>query len=96
MLISSRRGRDISRRGTPFVKSFISFASIVIVYRRLPRTVHARRPLIRPSDGDLDEIAAILNESKAITIYAGSGCAGAHDEVITTAARLKELPRIAS
>jgi len=55
----------------------------------LPYTVHARRPLVRPSDADLDEIAAILNKSKAITIYAGAGCAGAHDEVVATAARLK-------
>jgi len=54
-----------------------------------PYAVHVRRPLVRPSDADLDEIAAILNESEAITIYAGAGCAGAHDEVVATAARLK-------
>ena len=54
-----------------------------------PYAVHARRPLIRPSDADLDEIAAILNKSEAITIYAGAGCAGAHDEVVAFAARLK-------
>jgi pyruvate dehydrogenase (quinone) len=54
-----------------------------------PYTVHARRPVIRPSDADLDEIAGILNKSDAITIYAGAGCAGAHDEVVATAARLK-------
>src|ERR1700733_9231532 len=54
-----------------------------------PYAVHARRPIIRPSDADLDEIAAILNRSDAITIYAGAGCADAHDEVVATAARLK-------
>jgi pyruvate dehydrogenase (quinone) len=54
-----------------------------------PYTVHARQPVIRPSDADLDEIAAILNRSDAIAIYAGAGCAGAHDEVVATAARLK-------
>src|SRR5258708_5189518 len=54
-----------------------------------PYTVHTRRPLIRPSDADLDVIAAILNKSDAITIYAGAGCAGAHDEVVAAAARLK-------
>ncbi len=54
-----------------------------------PYAVHARHPLVRPSDTDLDEIAAILNESDAITIYAGAGCAGAHDEVVAAAARLK-------
>jgi pyruvate dehydrogenase (quinone) len=55
----------------------------------LPYAVHARRPLVRPSNTDLDEIATILNSSEAITIYAGAGCAGAHDEVVATAARLK-------
>jgi pyruvate dehydrogenase (quinone) len=54
-----------------------------------PYAVHVRRPLVRPSDADLDEIAALLNKSNAITIYAGAGCAGAHDEVVATAARLK-------
>jgi pyruvate dehydrogenase (quinone) len=54
-----------------------------------PYAVHARRPVIRPRDADLDEISAILNKSEAITIYAGAGCAGAHDEVVATAARLK-------
>jgi thiamine pyrophosphate-dependent acetolactate synthase large subunit-like protein len=54
-----------------------------------PYAVHARVPLVRPSDGDLDEIAAILNKSEAITIYAGAGCAGAHDEVVATTARLQ-------
>src|SRR5258708_2823392 len=54
-----------------------------------PYAVHARPPLVRPADADLDEIATILNESDAITIYAGAGCAGAHDEVVATAARLK-------
>src|SRR6185437_11407110 len=43
-----------------------------------PYAVHARRPVVRPSDEDLDAIAAILNKSEAITVYAGAGCAGAH------------------
>jgi pyruvate dehydrogenase (quinone) len=54
-----------------------------------PYAVHVPHPLIRPSDADLDAIAAILNKSEAITIYAGAGCADAHDEVVATAARLK-------
>jgi pyruvate dehydrogenase (quinone) len=58
-------------------------------HEEAPYAVHVSRPVIRPSDADLDEIAAILNESEAITIYAGAGCEGAHDEVVATAARLK-------
>jgi pyruvate dehydrogenase (quinone) len=37
-------------------------------------------------------MAAISSRSASlgrITIYAGAGCAGAHDEVVATAARLK-------
>src|SRR4029450_4242104 len=55
----------------------------------LPYAVHARQPLVRPTDEDLDEIAGLLNDSEAITIYAGAGCAGAHDEVVALAERLK-------
>jgi pyruvate dehydrogenase (quinone) len=58
-------------------------------HKELPFSVHARRPVLRPTDADLDEIAAILNKSEAITIFAGAGCEGAHDEVVATAARLK-------
>jgi len=63
--------------------------SSAAAHEERPYTVHARQPVIRPSDADLDEIAAILNSNDAITIYAGAGCAGAHDEVVATAARLK-------
>jgi pyruvate dehydrogenase (quinone) len=55
----------------------------------MPYAVHVRRPLIRPSDADLDEIADILNSGNAIAIYAGAGCAGANHELVATAARLK-------
>src|SRR3954452_1199686 len=55
----------------------------------LPYAVHVPHPLIRPSDAELDAIAAILNRSKAIAVYAGAGCEGAHDEVVATAGRLK-------
>src|SRR5580693_735824 len=58
-------------------------------HNELTYSVHARRSLVRPSNAYLDKIAEILNNSKAITIYAGAGCAGAHDEVVATAARLK-------
>jgi pyruvate dehydrogenase (quinone) len=63
--------------------------SNALAHHELPYAVHARRPVVRPADADLDEIAAILNNSAAIAIYAGAGCDGAHDEVVATAARLK-------
>ena len=78
----------LTRRGVAVLVVPVDIANAA-AHDEPPYAVHARRPLIRPSDADLDEIAAILNKSKAITIYAGAGCADAHDEVVATAARLK-------
>ncbi|HXJ79193.1 MAG TPA: ubiquinone-dependent pyruvate dehydrogenase [Candidatus Methylomirabilis sp.] len=46
-------------------------------------------PSIRPSDGDLDRLAATLNGARQVTILGGAGCAGAHDELIAVARRLQ-------
>jgi pyruvate dehydrogenase (quinone) len=54
-----------------------------------PFRVHVNKPVIRPSDEDLDQIADMLAEGTNITIYAGSGCVDAHDEVVELAERLK-------
>jgi pyruvate dehydrogenase (quinone) len=54
----------------------------------LPYRVHANVPVIRPSDADLDAVASLLARGSNITIYAGAGCAGAHDEVVELAKRL--------
>jgi len=54
----------------------------------LPFRVHVSKPVIRANDAELDQIAAILNEGGNIAIYGGSGCMGAHAEIMATAARL--------
>jgi pyruvate dehydrogenase (quinone) len=51
--------------------------------------VHLSRPETRPCDTELDRIAEILNTGKKITIYGGSGCDGAHAELMALAERLK-------
>jgi pyruvate dehydrogenase (quinone) len=55
----------------------------------LPYTVHHSLPVVRPSDADLDRVAEILNAGKRIAIYGGSGCRGAHAEILAVADRLK-------
>lgn len=55
----------------------------------LPYSVHANRPVIRPSEQDLDQMARLLQAGSNVTIYAGSGCLGAHDQVVELASRLK-------
>lgn len=50
--------------------------------------VHRPRPVIRPCDNEIDALAAILGESKAVTIYAGFGARAARRQVVDLAERL--------
>jgi len=43
------------------------------------------RPIIRPSDQELQELAELLNQHKRITLFCGIGCKHAHDEVVALA-----------
>jgi pyruvate dehydrogenase (quinone) len=78
----------LTRRGVAVLVVPVDISNAA-AHDELPYAVHVPRPVIRPSDAELDAIAAILNKSEAITVYAGAGCEGAHDEVVATAARLK-------
>jgi pyruvate dehydrogenase (quinone) len=78
----------LTRRGVAVLVVPVDISNAA-AHDELPYAVHVPRPVIRPSDAELDAIAAILNKGKAITVYAGAGCEGAHDEVVATAARLK-------
>jgi pyruvate dehydrogenase (quinone) len=78
----------ITRRGVAVLILPVDVADSVVV-EELDFSVHRRRPVIRPSEADLVEMATLLQAGSNITIYAGAGCAGAHDEVVELAARLK-------
>ena len=47
------------------------------------------RPVIRPADGEINQLAALLNSSERVTLFCGAGCAGAHDEVVQLAGKLQ-------
>lgn len=49
----------------------------------------AATPSVRPSDGELDRLAEVLNGARKITILGGAGCAGAHDELMEAAGKLQ-------
>jgi pyruvate dehydrogenase (quinone) len=50
---------------------------------------HRARPVTRPANEELAEIAHALNSGNRIAIYGGSGCQGAHDVVIDLATKLR-------
>jgi pyruvate dehydrogenase (quinone) len=46
------------------------------------------KPVIRPSEDELSQLAAIINSNKKVTIYCGLGAAEAHTEIIQLAEKL--------
>lgn len=45
-------------------------------------SVHVPAPVIRPSEAELDQVAALLNEGERVAVYAGAGCERAHDQLV--------------
>jgi pyruvate dehydrogenase (quinone) len=54
-----------------------------------PRPVRKTESVVRPSDASLNAAAEILDRSSRVTILAGAGCTGAHDQLIGIAGALK-------
>ncbi|MGA2010011.1 MAG: ubiquinone-dependent pyruvate dehydrogenase [Solirubrobacteraceae bacterium] len=51
--------------------------------------IRAADPVIRPADHELMAAADVLNAAERVTILAGAGCRGAHDELLALAGALK-------
>jgi len=47
------------------------------------------RPVVVPDKSDLDRLAALLNGDGRVSMLCGSGCAGAHDELLALGERLQ-------
>jgi pyruvate dehydrogenase (quinone) len=54
-----------------------------------PVAIRAASPVVRPDEESLAAAAQVLNNAGAVTILAGAGCAGAHDQLIALAGALK-------
>jgi pyruvate dehydrogenase (quinone) len=54
-----------------------------------PRWVVPTKPIVHPALKDLKRLARLLKDGTRVTIFCGAGCAGAHEEVVELARRLK-------
>jgi pyruvate dehydrogenase (quinone) len=54
-----------------------------------PVPIRAVSPVIRPDEESLTAAAEVLNNASRVTILAGAGCAGAHDQLLALAGALK-------
>jgi len=52
-------------------------------------TLFRNKPIVRPSEVELLQLAELLNSCQKVTIYCGLGAANAHDEIIQLAEKLK-------
>jgi pyruvate dehydrogenase (quinone) len=48
-----------------------------------------RLPTVVPYASDVEALAQLLNAGDKVTIFCGAGCAGAHDQVVALASKLK-------
>lgn len=49
----------------------------------------ARRPPVLPGDAEIERLVRMIDESRRVTLFCGSGTAGAHAEVMAFAERVK-------
>jgi pyruvate dehydrogenase (quinone) len=47
------------------------------------------RPLVCPSEADLDRLVAMVDDARRVTLFCGAGCANARAEVLSLAETLK-------
>ena len=55
----------------------------------VPEWIVPTRPVMRPNDSEVQDLAGFLNGAARVTLFCGAGCAGAHAEVIELARKLK-------
>ena len=79
----------ISRRGVAVI-ALPGDIALREAVQQAPRLRFAEpRPTVCPSGDEINLLAEVLCRSERITILAGAGCAGAHDELIDLAGKLQ-------
>jgi pyruvate dehydrogenase (quinone) len=79
----------LSRRGVAVV-ALPGDVALRDAVERMPRLRFTEsKTRVSPSEDELSAVASALNGSKKTTILAGAGCAGAHEELIEAAGKLK-------
>jgi pyruvate dehydrogenase (quinone) len=57
--------------------------------KQLPNWLLLATPTVRPMDEELRHLSWWVNRGERVTLFCGAGCAGAHDEVVELARKLK-------
>ncbi|MEU7046644.1 pyruvate dehydrogenase [Streptomyces varsoviensis] len=57
--------------------------------RSIEHAIVTARPSVRPGDAEIEALARMVDDADRVTLFCGSGTAGAHDEVMEFAERVK-------
>ncbi|HEY4025483.1 MAG TPA: ubiquinone-dependent pyruvate dehydrogenase [Candidatus Dormibacteraeota bacterium] len=79
----------ISLRGVAVVAMPGDVAGLGAQNEALEHAPAMGQPRVLPAEDDLKRLADRLSSARSVTLYCGAGCAGAHDEVVALADRLK-------
>jgi len=79
----------VSKQGVAVIVISGDVAAMEMPSQTFAHDLVTARPVVRPTDADLGRLADLLNRSGRVTVFCGSGCAGAHDAVVALAEKLK-------
>jgi thiamine pyrophosphate-dependent acetolactate synthase large subunit-like protein len=79
----------VGRNGVGVVVLSGDIAEEEALSTKLRHNVLRQRPVIRPSDRELKQLAGLINSSEKITLLCGNGCEEAHDEIVALCDRIK-------
>ncbi|MEU9097646.1 pyruvate dehydrogenase [Streptomyces sp. NPDC048361] len=79
----------IGRGGVSVLALPGDIASAAAPDKAIDHALVTSRPTVRPGDTEIDKLAALIDKAKRVTLFCGSGTAGAHAEVMEFAERVK-------
>jgi pyruvate dehydrogenase (quinone) len=79
----------LAKRGVAVVAIPGDVALRKTTYRKPSAVVKPTNPVLSPSEDEIRQLAGMLNSGKTVTILGGAGCAGAHEELMAIAGKLK-------
>ncbi|CAM5618002.1 pyruvate dehydrogenase [Streptomyces avidinii] len=79
----------VGRSGVGVISLPGDIASLAAPEKSIEHALVTARPTVRPGDGEIEKLVRLIDEADRVTLFCGSGTAGAHAEVMEFAGRVK-------
>ncbi|MFF0434433.1 pyruvate dehydrogenase [Streptomyces sp. NPDC004327] len=88
-LLQSAIQHAVGRGGVSVVALPGDIAALPASEKTVETALVTSRPTVRPGDGEIDDLVRMIDSAERVTLFCGSGTAGAHAEVMEFAERVK-------